>query len=481
MKYSVVIDEKNNKTLNDFLLKETDQEDLCFALYTISTGVVRTTYIIKQIILPENGDRNLHGNVSFNSSFFDRVTQAALKENNGICFIHSHPFNGWQGMSHDDLTTEKMLAPRVKGATTFPLLGMTLSQDGIWSARIWIKTKPKTYDRKWCESVRVVGQSFSIFFHEKSLPSPDFKEELKRTISAWGTYRQSLLSRIRVGIVGLGSVGSQIAEALLRTGIMNVSLIDFDTIERRNLDRLHSVSEKDIGYLKTEVYARKLNGQKLFHRQHMSSIPYSVVEKEGFDAVLDCDIVFCCVDRPWPRFILNMISYSCLIPVIDGGIEAGYSKKSDNLDQARWRTYTVSPGRRCMKCMGQYKPEDVSLEQTGLLEDQKYIKGLEEGHFIKHGENVYAFSIGLVSLQIQQFLSYILQPKKFLYGPKEMDFVTGTVDSLFDFSCKENCELADFIGIGDGIKSFLIQTHPIAEISRAKAKSYSKRLQQKLK
>lgn len=134
-----------------------------------------------------------------------------------------------------------------------------------------------------------------------------------------------------------------------------------------------------------------------------------------------------------------------------------------------------------MKCMGQYKPEDVSLEQTGLLEDQKYIKGLEEGHFIKHGENVYAFSIGLVSLQIQQFLSYILQPKKFLYGPKEMDFVTGTVDSLFDFSCKENCELADFIGIGDGIKSFLIQTHPIAEISRAKAKSYSKRLQQKLK
>ena len=92
------------------------------------------------------------------------------------------------------------------------------------------------------------------------------------------------------------------------------------------------------------------------------------------------------------------------------------------------------------------------------------------------GENVYAFSIGLASLQIQQFLSFVLQPKKFTYGPKEMDFVTGTIDSIFDFTCNENCELKDFIGSGDGIKSYLIQTHPIAITSRAKAKSYSKRV-----
>jgi molybdopterin-synthase adenylyltransferase len=474
MKYSVAIEEKTNKILSDFLLRERDQEDLCFALYSVSIGTSRTTYIIKLVVFPEKGDRNLHGNVSFNSSFFDRVTQLALAENLGICFLHSHPFDGWQIMSHDDIITEEMLAPRVKGATTFPLLGMTLSQDGIWSARIWVKTKPKTYIRKWCESVRIVGKSFSIFYHDKSIPPPDLKEEFERTISAWGSYRQSHLSRIRVGIVGLGSVGSQIAEALLRTGIMQISLIDFDIVERRNLDRLHSVDERDIGHLKTEVYARKLNRQKLFNRQHLTSIPYSIVEKEGFEAVLDCDIIFCCVDRPWPRFILNMISASCLIPTIDGGIDAGYSKKSDNLGEARWRSYTVAPGRRCMKCMEQYKSEDVSLEQTGLLDDQRYIKGLERNHFIKHGENVYAFSIGLASMLFQQFLSYILQPKKFLYGPKEMDFVTGTVDSAFAFSCEENCELSDFIGIGDGIKSFLIQRHDVAEISRANAKSYYK-------
>lgn len=57
-----------------------------------------------------------------------------------------------------------------------------------------------------------------------------------------------------------------------------------------------------------------------------------------------------------------------------------------------------------------------------------------------------------------------------LYGPKEMDFITGNIDSLFEFSCKKNCEFPRFIGVGDDIKSHLIQKHPIAEASRAKAK-----------
>lgn len=64
-----------------------------------------------------------------------------------------------------------------------------------------------------------------------------------------------------------------------------------------------------------------------------------------------------------------------------------------------------------MKCMEQYSPEDVSFEQSGLLEGQKYIKGLSKDHFSNRGENVYAFSMGLVGMQMQQFLSMVLTPK----------------------------------------------------------------------
>lgn len=473
MIYNVTIKQTANTNLLKHLIREDGQEDLCFALYEIGTSSSRTTGLISEIILPEKGDRNIHGNVSFNHSYFDRVIQIALRKEKGIVFLHSHPCNGWQSMSKDDIDTEEMLAPRVKAATGKALLGMTLGTDGAWSARFWNKTKPKTYTRSWCQSVKVVGKSFSITYDDKQIPPPVFDTQFIRTISAWGNKKQADISRLKVGIVGIGSVGSQIAESLLRTGIKDILLIDFDIVKLKNLDRLHGISKENIDYLKSDTYSKILSEFKLLPNQNIQSIPYSIVEEIGLNSALDCDILFCCVDRPWPRFILNCIAYAYMIPVIDGGIDASFSEKANNLEQARWRTYTSNPERRCMKCMEQYSPEDVSLEQSGLLEDQNYIKGLSKDHFSNRGENVYAFSLGLAGMQMQQFLSLILTPKKVYYGAKEMDFTTGNIDSDFQFECESNCEFSSMVAIGDNIKESLIAKHQIAEDSRAIALKYN--------
>lgn len=469
MIYSVAIKQTMNAILLKHLIREDGQEDLCFALYETGTGKSRITGLITEIILPKKGERNLHGNVSFNHNYFDRVVKIALKKKKGIVFIHSHPSNGWQSMSQDDIDTETMLAPRVKAVSSKSLIGMTLGIDGAWSARFWNKSKPKTYVREWCQTVRVIGSKFSITYDDEQIPPPIFDNQFVRTISAWGKKQQAHISRLKVGIIGIGSVGSQIAESLLRTGIQDISLIDFDIIELKNLDRLHGARKKDIGYLKSDVYSNILNDCKLHPNQKINSIPYSIVEDNGLNVALDCDVLFCCVDRPWPRFILNCIAYAYMIPVIDGGIDASYSRKANNLEQARWRTFTSNPERRCMKCIGQYSPEDVSLEQSGLLEDQNYIKGLSKDHFSNRGENVYAFSLGLAGMQMQQFLSLILTPKNVYYGVKEMDFTTGNIDSDFPFVCEPNCEFNSMVAIGDDIKPSLLARHEIAEKSRRAA------------
>ena len=45
----------------------------------------------------------------------------------------------WQNMSYDDYMAEEMLAPRVKAISNLPLIGMTIGNNGDWSARFWIK------------------------------------------------------------------------------------------------------------------------------------------------------------------------------------------------------------------------------------------------------------------------------------------------------------------------------------------------------
>ncbi|MEF8879399.1 MAG: sulfur carrier protein ThiS adenylyltransferase ThiF [Candidatus Thermoplasmatota archaeon] len=60
------------------------------------------------------------------------------------------------------------------------------------------------------------------------------------------------LKQISVGIAGLGGLGSNVAVALAREGIGKLVLVDFDKIEKSNLNRQYYFLDQ-IGKLKTEV------------------------------------------------------------------------------------------------------------------------------------------------------------------------------------------------------------------------------------
>lgn len=468
MDYSVAITENVNQVLRKHLIRHDRQEDLCFALYNISTGSSRTTALITEIILPDKGDRNVHGNVSFNADYFDRIGSIALKKGCGICFLHSHPAAGWQGMSNDDIIAEEMLAPRVKSVTGMPLVGLTVGTDQIWSARFWIKEAPKKYKRHFCKTVRVVGKALQVSYYDKIIPPPFFGEEYIRTVSAWGDRKQADISRLKVGIVGLGSVGSIVAESLLKTGIQHMVLMDFDTVEKKNLDRLQGIGPDSVGKAKVFEIKKRLEKIQIGSKVIIEALPYSIVEEDGFKSALNCDILFSCVDRPWPRFILNCIAYAHMIPVIDGGIDTNPNKKFTNIDQARWKAHVVGAGRRCLCCLGQFTPEDVALEQSGLLEDPTYIKNLPKEHFINAGENVFIFSLGLAAMEMQQFLSLSLQPRGQYYGPKEFDFNSGNIDSDFQFDCNKSCPYDAMETLGDLATKNMTRKHLVAELHREK-------------
>src|SRR5581483_12080657 len=97
---------------------------------------------------------------------------------------------------------------------------------------------PFTYERVDVATVRVASSSqLALSFHPDLRPEPAELPSQQATISVWGSRAQADLARTRVGIVGLGSVGSIVTEALSRIGVSDIVLIDHDRIEERNLDR----------------------------------------------------------------------------------------------------------------------------------------------------------------------------------------------------------------------------------------------------
>jgi sulfur carrier protein ThiS adenylyltransferase len=72
--------------------------------------------------------------------------------------------------------------------------------------------------------------------------------------------QQELRERLagkRVGIIGLGGLGSNAAAMLVRTGVRHLVLADFDVVDESNLNRQLYFRE-DIGRLKTEALAATL-------------------------------------------------------------------------------------------------------------------------------------------------------------------------------------------------------------------------------
>lgn len=433
------------------LLRDDQQEDLCFALWRPSTGRTRTSALIERLILPAAGERLVHGNASFNPSYLERALAEAAAAGAGLALLHSHPFGtGPQGMSPDDVVAERSNAGAVLGATKRPFVGLTLAGDGAWSARFWPRTGPRTYERAWCATVRIVGDRLRVAYLDALAPRPKATGMQLRTESAWGADCQADLVRLRVGVIGAGSVGGFIAEALARTGFEDVMVLDFDVVEEHNLDRLVYATPADIGRAKVNVLAERLALIATASSFRVEAINAAVFEEEGYRAALDCDVLVACVDRPWGRHVMNVQAYAHLIPVIDGGIYVR-TNRFGKLTAADWRAHTATVSRPCLQCLGQYDPGLVQTEREGRLDDPKYIEGLPDGHALKVRENVFAFSMSCASQQMLQLLALTLAPLgQSNPGAQRYHFVGNFMAEPTFASCHHECFLPSLVARGDG-------------------------------
>ncbi len=84
------------------------------------------------------------------------------------------------------------------------------------------------------------------------------KEQFIRTSYVIGKDNVEKLSKVKVAIFGLGGVGGYVAEALVRSGIENFALIDFDEVTISNLNRQIIATKSTIGKKKVDVMKERM-------------------------------------------------------------------------------------------------------------------------------------------------------------------------------------------------------------------------------
>lgn len=448
--FSVALPHALNEELKTHLLRDDEQEDATFGLYYPSVGAEQFTALVFKLILPEEGDLDIHGNVEIHPQYFKRVCRMAAKEKAGVVLLHSHQSPGWQNMSPDDIETEQGYAPTALTFSDLPLVGMTLGTDGTWSARIW-ELEEEQYQKNWASIVRVVGQQLYTSYADHLRPAPRLREIYKRTVTVWGDENHRSLTRLRVGIVGLGSVGSLVAESLARMGMERFVLIDFDEVQEHNLDRLLGATIQDLGQPKTYVAERQIRLAATAKKVEVRAVPSGVTEEEGYRAALDCDVLFSCVDRPWPRHVLNHLAYNHLVPVIDGGINVRFNEEM-RFEGAEWQLQTVGPDRPCLQCLNAYSSADMATEQAGMLNDSSYMASLLNTHRFKRNENIFPFSMNLASLEVLQLVEMVTGiGGTHYYGTQRYDYNHGFIRVHDNRACLDGCEFKKGIALGDSI------------------------------
>lgn len=462
-----------NRALRGLLVRDDGQEDLCLALYRRSTGLTRTTALVREPVLPLDGDREVHGNATVMAQYVLRAAAVAQDNHCGLVILHSHPgARGRQGMSGPDRDAESSYANLARELTGLPLVGMTLATgDGAWSGRHWDRGIGRHVGPTECTNIRVVDAELSITWNDALEVAPLPNRRQARTISAWGEEVQANLVRRRVLVVGVGSVGLDVAVRLTASGLAHVTVMDYDLVKEPNLDRMIGATRRDAGLRRNKVHVARREALRnaTVNHPNVRTSTWSICEPQGLLEALDQDVIFCCVDRPWPRAVLNALAYTDLVPVLDGGIAID-THPDGSLRNATWRSHVLRPGRPCMRCTRQLDMGEVALDIQGLLDDPTYIAG--SGAQSGAGQNVAPLSINVAAALLAQYVSLSVAPSG-LGDPGPLQYILSTHDlhhlSLdSDHGCV--CEPAQPEG---DLRQDLTGRHRAAELARQAADAVS--------
>ena len=122
-------------------------------------------------------------------------------------------------------------------------------------------------------------------------------ERFVRSRSLLGDAAFERLASVHVAVFGVGGVGGWCAEALLRTGVRRLTLIDDDTVAESNVNRQRQAKPSTVGMAKADVLRDLLLETVADAEITAITERYTPDAPERFDSLIgDCDFVIDAID-----------------------------------------------------------------------------------------------------------------------------------------------------------------------------------------
>jgi molybdopterin/thiamine biosynthesis adenylyltransferase len=155
-----------------------------------------------------------------------------------------------------------------------------------------------------------------------------------------GESGQTRLLEARVGIVGLGALGTVVADQLVRAGVGYVRLIDRDFVELSNLQRQTLYEESDALKSLPKAVASEEKLRRINSTVRLDAIVEDFNPSNAEDLIADLDLVMDGLDNFETRFVLNDACRQARTPWIYAAAVGSYGL-----------VMPVLPDGPCLRCL----------------------------------------------------------------------------------------------------------------------------------
>lgn len=226
-----------------------------------------------------------------------------------------------------------------------------------------------------------------------------------RQILAFGNEGQARLVQSEVAIVGLGGLGSHVAQSLAYLGVKSFVLIDDDTVDITNLNRLvgATLADAESGALKVRVAERLI--RQITPDASIRAIAANLRTSAALQTLMSCPSIFGCVDNDGARLVLMELAAAYEATLIDAATEIFRDESSGILTEFGGRVVVARPGDFCLDCANQLDREVAKQELESL-----HVRALRMQHGYGLGSQVTAPAIisvngTVANLAVTEFLA----------------------------------------------------------------------------